>query len=104
MIVVNQVRCLKCGDTPFSAHVHDFKYCKCGNIAVDGGQDYLRRVGNLDNSYEEMSFSLPDEVVKRCKDAVQWGLESNRNELGIAFAMLRELKNSGVLNVEGVAK
>jgi hypothetical protein len=32
---------------------HDFKFCKCGAVAVDGGKDYLRRVGNKDD-YEEL--------------------------------------------------
>ncbi len=47
MILSNQVECLKCGDKPFSAHRHDFKYCKCEKVAVDGGMDYLKRMGNL---------------------------------------------------------
>ena len=37
-----------------STYRHDFKYCKCGAVAVDGGKDYLRRLGNLDN-FEELS-------------------------------------------------
>jgi len=40
----NAVRCLKCKDVIESKHVHDFKYCSCGNVAVDGGRDYRRRV------------------------------------------------------------
>lgn len=33
---------------------NDFKFCKCGAVAVDGGFDYLRRCGNLEN-IEELS-------------------------------------------------
>jgi hypothetical protein len=29
-----------------SAHRHDFRTCACGKIAVDGGRDYRRRVGD----------------------------------------------------------
>ena len=93
MIVVNQVRCKKCEDTPFSAHRHDFKYCKCGSIAVDGGQEYLRRVGDV-QAAEEMSYELPDAVVRACEDAVVWSKETKRNDFGIALAVIRALKDN----------
>ena len=98
MIVVNQVRCKKCEDTPFSAHRHDFKYCKCGSIAVDGGQEYLRRVGDV-QAAEEMSYELPDAVVRACEDAVVWSKETKRNDFGTALAVIRALKDSGHLIV-----
>ena len=47
-IKVNNIRCRKCGDIIESLSVHDFKFCRCGAVAVDGGHDYLRRCGNLD--------------------------------------------------------
>ncbi len=47
-IKVNKIRCRKCGDIIESLSVHDFKFCRCGAVAVDGGHDYLRRCGNLD--------------------------------------------------------
>lgn len=37
-----RVQCRKCEDIISSSHRHDFKYCKCGEIFVDGGDDYLR--------------------------------------------------------------
>lgn len=40
MIFVNKIRCNKCGDIIESISVHDFKFCKCGAVAVDGGHDY----------------------------------------------------------------
>lgn len=53
-IILNAARCKKCGDTIVSEHRHDFKWCRCGAIAVDGGHAYIRRVGDLD-SVEELS-------------------------------------------------
>ena len=52
-IIVNKIKCKKCGDIIESTHRHDFKFCKCGAVAVDGGKDYLRRLGNEDD-YEEL--------------------------------------------------
>lgn len=99
MIVVNQIRCKKCGDEPFSKHRHDFVSCKCGAVAVDGGQDYLRRIGALEYM-EEMSYSVPDHVVTACVDAVKWGRDTERNDFGIVLAVLRALKEHNKLVVE----
>ena len=46
IILVNKIRCKKCNTEIESKDVHEFKYCKCGAVAVDGGQEYLRRIGN----------------------------------------------------------
>ena len=53
-ITVNKIRCRKCGDIIESKAVHDFRSCKCGSVAVDGGHNYLRRVGNLED-WEDLS-------------------------------------------------
>lgn len=37
-----RIKCLKCGDIIKSYSRHDFKYCSCENVFVDGGDDYLR--------------------------------------------------------------
>ena len=42
------VKCSNCAETIVSRSRHDFKFCKCGTVAVDGGYDYLRIVGDPD--------------------------------------------------------
>ena len=42
-----KIKCLKCGDIIESVHRHDFKWCSCQSVAVDGGKDYTRIVGDL---------------------------------------------------------
>ena len=59
-ITTNKIKCKKCGDIIESIHVHDFKYCKCGEVAVDGGKAYLRRLGNRAD-WEEMSDYVTEE-------------------------------------------
>jgi ribosomal protein L32 len=44
--LVNAAVCRKCGDRIESKHRHDFVTCKCGAISLDGGNDYVRGVGN----------------------------------------------------------
>ena len=94
MILSNQVECLKCGDKPFSTNRHDFKYCKCGNIAVDGGMDYLRRVGKLDE-YKDISIEIPDEHIYKLSEVVKWANDTNRNEFGMVCAIMRTLRDLG---------
>ena len=53
-IIHNRIRCKKCGEVIESFTVHDFKWCSCGSVAVDGGKDYLRRCGNRED-YEDLS-------------------------------------------------
>lgn len=53
-IVANRIKCKKCGDVIESKTIHDFKLCRCGTIAVDGGHDYLKRSGNRED-WEELS-------------------------------------------------
>lgn len=50
----NKLQCNNCKDIIESKYTHDFKYCKCGAIAVDGGLSYLRRVGTIYN-YTDLS-------------------------------------------------
>ena len=41
-IVINKIRCKKCCDVIESTHRHDFKYCRCGAVSIDGGTDYQK--------------------------------------------------------------
>lgn len=68
-IISNQVKCLKCCDTPFSKHRHDYQTCSCGSIAVDGGCDYLRRVGDM-SAYEDQSLRVRKNFLNACLDRV----------------------------------
>ena len=53
-IIINKIRCKKCNDIIESKTVNDFKKCKCGAIAIDGGKQYLKRLGKLED-IEELS-------------------------------------------------
>ena len=53
-ILENKIKCKKCSEVIESTDRHDFIFCKCGAVAVDGGKDYLRRCGDR-NDWEELS-------------------------------------------------
>ncbi len=52
-LVLNRARCGACGTAIESGHTHDFVWCPCGKLAVDGGLTYVRRLWSVD--YEELS-------------------------------------------------
>ena len=60
----NKIRCLKCLELIESKHRWDFKYCKCFNIFIDGGQDYLRYGGPAleDDSFEIIHSDAKEEL------------------------------------------
>lgn len=64
-IIRNRCQCVKCEDIIESTHVHDFVYCKCGNIFTDGGTAYIRRGGFMEDiipldEYEETDDTKTD--------------------------------------------
>ena len=55
-IIRNAIKCNHCGDVIESTHVHDFKWCSCGTVAVDGGKCYCKRsFKNSPADFTEMS-------------------------------------------------
>lgn len=52
---LNAIRCLKCGDIIQSRSVHDFNWCSCHTVFVDGGEEYQRVGGVL----EMIEFLMP---------------------------------------------
>ena len=47
-IIINKAKCRLCGDILVSEHRYDFKQCRCGELAIDGGNEYIRRVVKTD--------------------------------------------------------
>ena len=59
VVVVNKCQCAVCFNIIESKHRHDFVQCSCGAIFTDGGTEYIRRGGEIENiidmseTYEE---------------------------------------------------
>lgn len=50
----NKARCLLCSDTIEYKYTHNFVRCKCGSLAVDGGNDYHKRCFQRQEDYVEV--------------------------------------------------
>jgi hypothetical protein len=55
-----KIKCLKCGDVIQSMFRNDFRWCSCRNIFIDGGNDYLRYGGNIED--EDSYIFITEEV------------------------------------------
>ena len=95
MIISNQIRCVHCGDEPWSGTRHDFRYCECKKVAVDGGMEYLRRIGNP-NDYVDISIVLSDKEVKWLSDAIE---DPTKNTLGKLCNIARVLRDDMNINI-----
>lgn len=47
----NKIQCNKCGWYIRSKNRHDYRKCKCGAIAIDGGSWYQHIIGDIDADY-----------------------------------------------------
>lgn len=62
-IIKNAARCTHCGDIIESKSVHDFRWCSCKTVAVDGGHCYLKRsFKNSPADFEDLSVCEEVEV------------------------------------------
>jgi DNA-directed RNA polymerase subunit RPC12/RpoP len=67
-LIRNRIKCLNCGDIIESTHRNHSVNCSCKRLIVDGGLDYARVVGNLEE-YEDLSIwmssnTLPSNSLK----------------------------------------
>ena len=60
----NDAKCNKCGDIIESTHRHDFKWCSCRTVAVDGGLEYIKRCFKSEGDYTDLSETIYDDIKK----------------------------------------
>jgi len=58
---VTAIKCPKCKDIIWSRATHDFHYCTCGNVAIDGGRDYTRVIGDITTESFELEVLCTDQ-------------------------------------------
>ena len=55
---VSAVRCRGCGDTIYSRARHDFHWCSCESVAVDGGFEYLKLSAKTEADFEHLQIEV----------------------------------------------
>ena len=67
---MSKAKCLKCNDVIESKHRHDFVKCGCGEIFLDGGNEYIRAGANDLSNLWVYSDGGEDSVLDR-EEALQ---------------------------------
>ena len=75
-IISNKIKCKKCGDIIESKSTNDYKKCSCGTVAVDGGKDYLKRIGKEEDYIELSNLKQTTFFIKRV--VFKWKIAYNK--------------------------
>lgn len=97
-IIKNAIKCLACKTVIESKHRHDFVFCPCKAVAVDGGKEYLRRVGAT-GGYKDLSKTedyedLTDLLDRHGVCMASWGY-CQKGWLPIVDKLIKDLKKAG---------
>ena len=76
---VSAIKCKHCKDTIFSRCRHDFRWCSCEKVAIDGGFDYIKVTG--DGEDYEMVNNFEIEYVSKEELYDDWN--SYRDKYGL---------------------
>lgn len=94
---LNAVRCNKCNKTIFSWSVHQLSSCTCGSVLVDGGFDYLKRIGS---NYTELNQEdIPIEVIR---EDFTWGQNYTKEGIKLSEIITRLLKDLTTDHIIGI--
>lgn len=105
---ITVLRCKKCNSHVWSRHTHDFRWCKCHSVAIDGGRDYCKLTGNPEN-IETYKIIIPKNVSKLYSGLYE-SLEDFRNsdpytlKEGLADIFIRVCDLASVINPEDFKK
>ena len=70
-IWINGLVCLKCGDFIRSKNRHDFKFCSCKSVAIDGGSWYSRILGDQEDYIQVIEYYEDAENVEETGEGAE---------------------------------
>lgn len=62
-MIVRAVQCKQCKDIIYSRARHDFRTCTCGAIFIDGGFDYIRIGGDIEEPLIEVEVNATQQEL-----------------------------------------
>jgi hypothetical protein len=89
-ILVNMAKCRKCEEIIVSTHRHDFRYCKCGAISVDGGTAYLKR--SFTNFSDIIEMSEHEEYER---EEFDWETKRREQDMDLKIHLIKTARESG---------
>lgn len=99
MILRNAIKCDNCRTVIESRHAHDFVWCRCPEdsmfrCAVDGGLQYLKRVGsgNWEDLSEVVDTTRERRAIRELEDSHNITVDCNEGWWGIVISLHKALK------------
>jgi hypothetical protein len=100
----NRAKCKLCNDILESFHRYDYVTCKCGEISIDGGKDYLQCSAKDWKNFLRVDDE-GNEIVVTVKDDTQ---SNNRNDVPEPKIMTKdekiEMLEQMLKNIENLPK
>ena len=98
MIIQNAIRVIKTGEIVASQRRHDFRSVSLGDgksIAVDGGGDYIKRSGAIEDKgvlWEELSLDDEASTESEILNKMLWGTFGKSGKPPIKFKFIKDLE------------
>ena len=77
-MTIHGIKCKKCGDIIYSRANHDFRWCSCHSVAVDGGQNGFGSITGSAKNWEFIKVEV-NTTLKYLYD--DWN--TGRNKFGL---------------------
>ena len=96
-LVFNAIQCKQCHELIVSRDRHDFKWCKCGKVAIDGGLDYISLTGNRED-YSDLSLTNRDafHIVRKF---AEWGTHGKLGDQPLTYIKLKDMSDNHLTNL-----
>lgn len=90
-IILNRIQCNHCKDIIVSHSRHDFKWCSCGKVAVDGGTYYQHLTGELEDYTNLAIYSdAPFEEIRKHYERGGRGINGDEPLTWVALCDMNE--------------
>lgn len=83
-----RIRCKLCSEIIESKHPHYFVRCKCGAVAIDGGDDYTRLLAKQENWEFVDDGPVPEKRIARVPSSKPDNLEQLLAEIALCHTCL----------------
>jgi hypothetical protein len=87
------IECPKCGDLIYSRARHDFHWCSCKEVAIDGGFDYVRLAFTTIQPKQHIKY------VNATRQELYDDWNTQKNKFG--FILTSTKKNGKLKSVKG---
>jgi len=99
----NSAYCKKCKTHIQSRNTHEYTTCKCGEVSVDGGQDYARRVFWDKTAYTETSvYDNGDHNLR--SSMLKWGVTSTKDGKKLPQTQFKQIRLLDTEHIKAILK